>query len=445
MNYYNLRLFRSNLREARSSLLRICFDALILARMRSFLRMPHATSPPKRCRAIINAPVLLALSLAHLFGAPQPLSSQVGEDESMPSDYWHMPLASQGKAPVGWSELERSLAPEACGQCHIEQYEEWQTSLHAKAFSPGLVGQLLTYGAQQAAGCMQCHAPLAEQRQAFEVARARGDAHLPAAQGLAATGNSCAGCHLRRHRRFGPPQRDSDLTGQSDGEGAHGGVYRTAWFESSVFCGPCHQHPQAYAINGKPLENTLAEWQASSFSAESVTCQACHMPDRQHLWRGIHDPEMVASGLTARFSVSAGGAHFALTNSGVGHAFPTYITPRIEMRGMAIDSNGREVPETAVGYLIQRVVAFTDRGWVERSDTRLLPEQAATLTLPWQGYAKAKLWLEVSPDDFYDAQVYDALLTKLASDSAAAMLLARADRAAQAGNYRLFVTEVDRP
>ena len=388
------------------------------------------------------AAVALAVLLAIGFSR---FSSGGVSGASMPSDYWRLPLAPQGEAPDHWSAPERSLAPESCAECHADQYEQWRTSLHAGAFSPGLVGQLLTYDAGQISGCMQCHAPLAEQPRDFKAAREKGVAHLATGQGLAAAGVACGACHLRGHRRFGPPQRDTGATGQSDTDAPHGGVYRAAWFEESEFCAACHQFPQDYAVNGKPLENTVVEWQESPFAAEGVTCQTCHMPDRRHLWRGIHDPDMVAKGLTARFSATAEGARFTLTNSGVGHAFPTYVTPRVEMRAVALDDAGRPVPATAARHVIQRIVSSTARGWIELADSRLLPGEEASLFLPWQGYAKARLWLEVKPDDYYDNQVYDVLLAGLAPDSPSAALVARADRIARASSYRLFVTEIERP
>ena len=74
---------------------------------------------------------------------------------------------------------------------------------------------------------------------------------------------------------------------------------RTPACLSSEFCQSCHQFaPDGLALNGKLLENTYAEWKASRFAREGVQCQDCHMPDRRHLWRGIHDPAMVRSGLT---------------------------------------------------------------------------------------------------------------------------------------------------
>jgi hypothetical protein len=71
-----------------------------------------------------------------------------------------------------------------------------------------------------------------------------------------------------------------------------------------------------------------------------LVCQNCHMPDRRHHWRGIHDPDMVRSGLSVRHSVDAQGGRFEITNTGVGHAFPTYVTPKVIMHAVALDSAG---------------------------------------------------------------------------------------------------------
>lgn len=389
---------------------------------------------------------LLVLLVAPLAGGHvEAAGSYESAGVAVPSDYWTLPVPPQGDADPAWSDLERALAPEACATCHEERHAEWRTSLHAAAFSPGLVGQLVSMNPDGAGSCMKCHAPLSEQRADFTAALTAGTGHLPARQGLATRGVVCAACHVRGHRRFGPPQRGTGAIGRSDPDAPHGGVYRAAWFETSEFCAACHQFPQAFAVNGKPLQNTVAEWRASPFAAEGVTCQGCHMPGRRHLWRGIHDPEMVASGLTARFTATADEARFSLTNSGVGHAFPTYVTPQVEMRAVLIDARGQAVPGSAVQHVIQREVAVAGGKWVERRDSRLLPGETTILELPWQGYAGARMWLEVRPDHYYDTKVYNTLLAGLAPGTPAAELIARADGAAQVSTYRLFVTDVERP
>jgi len=387
----------------------------------------------------------LAITLAALLVAACSTeeSVQVGGADSLLIGYWDLPLAEQGDTPEGWSVLEQSLAPEDCGQCHPDQYRDWSTTLHSRAFSPGLVGQLVNYGFDDAASCMECHAPLVEQRVAFEMARVAGSAHMTRAQGIAATGNGCAGCHVRQHRRFGPPRREKAAEIVSDPP--HGGVHRTPYFESSGFCKVCHQFPQEMAINGKPLENTYVEWKASPQAAEGMSCQSCHMPDRRHLWRGIHDRDMTAGGLTPRFHTDGDRARFELTSSGVAHAFPTYATPKVMMRGVALDDDGEPRPDTEVSFVIQRKIESIDGEWVEHFDTRLMPGETATLEIKWQGSDRARMWLEVHPDDFYDHDVYDVLLETLPALSPAAALIADADRQAVANRYRLFETVLERP
>jgi hypothetical protein len=309
----------------------------------------------------------------------------------------------------------------------------------------GLVGQLLTFDAADTAECMRCHAPLAEQRAAFEAARTLGVAHVPERQGLAASGNGCGGCHLRRHRRLGPPQRGTGIAGTSGLSAPHGGVFRSAFFESSEFCSGCHQFPSELAINGKPLENTYAEWKASPQAAAGATCQSCHMADRRHLWRGIHDPATVASGLTPHIVADQVGVRFEITNSGVGHAFPTYVTPKVVMHAVAIDADGRPRLDTLVSHVIARHVSYDGARWSEESDTRLLPGQTASLELPWKGSMRIRAWLEVFPDDYYENAVYRELMETLPRGSEALHLIAQAKTDAAASQFRLFETELSRP
>jgi hypothetical protein len=357
--------------------------------------------------------------------------------DPLPPDYWRLPIPPQGEAPADWSPAERSLRPEACGTCHAEQYEAWRMSRHAHAFSPGLVGQLLTFDPSETALCLGCHAPLAEQRSAFLDRRGAGD------QVTADAGNSCAACHVRAHRRYGPPAAPDDQ--QPMAGTVHGGAVLSGDFERSEFCAACHQFPVSAAVNGKPLENTVAEWQASPFAQQGKTCQACHMPGRQHLWRGIHDPAMVAAGLTPIIAATDERVLFSLRSSNIGHAFPTYVTPKAAMHAVLLDDDGTPVEGGAATRLIQRVVEYGDQGWIERSDTRLAPGETATLSLPWGRYRRARIWLEIAPEDYYHAHVFPRLLAGLDPGSPATQELARADAGAAASGYRLFETDLVRP
>ncbi|RAU23904.1 hypothetical protein CU669_02195 [Paramagnetospirillum kuznetsovii] len=368
------------------------------------------------------------------------LSGAVGAEE-----YWTRPLKPQGKAPAAWSDLEASLDPRSCGACHPDKLAEWSGSLHAKAFSPGLVGQLLTFSKEETQDCLDCHAPLAEQAAAFEAARKTGKAHLSEAQGLAAAGNSCGGCHLRGHQRFGPPQRSTGALGPIKGDLPHGGFTGDADFERSEFCAACHQFAADQAINGKPLENTVAEWRASPQAAAGQNCQSCHMPDRQHLWRGIHDPVTTAAGLTPKVSADHDKARFAVTSTGVGHAFPTYVTPKVILHAVLLDGANKPKQGTEATYVIQRRVEFDGSDWHEISDTRLLPGQSAAVEINWRDATRAKVWLEVQPDDFYHSVTYAQLRRDLPKAGAAARLIAEADSRTRSTIYTLFAAEIARP
>lgn len=389
----------------------------------------------------------IAVSALSLLASAMVMAQSASETGYTPDadSYWHRPLAAQGTPPKNWTPLEQSLAPEDCGQCHIDKLTEWRSSRHAKAFSAGLVGQLLTFSAEDTALCLECHAPLAEQDKAFESARATGRAHVTHDQGLAAKGNSCGGCHVRHYARFGPPQRETKRVGHSIATEPHGGVFRTKLFESSAFCSACHQFPESLAINGKPLENTYIEWKASPQAAAGKTCQVCHMPDRQHLWRGIHDPAMVASGLEPKIVRTARSARFSIRNTGVGHAFPTYVTPKVVMNAVALDNEGREIPDSRRSRTIERSVRFDGNQWIEISDTRLMPGQSASLDIGWPKSGRIRVWLEVFPDNYYETQVYPSILAGAPRNSEAAKLIAMAKEDASHGSFRLFQSEVHIP
>jgi hypothetical protein len=358
--------------------------------------------------------------------------------------YWQLPLQPQGPAPATWATAEQMLLADACGRCHADQLAPWQKSIHSRALSPGLTGQLLNLDGNETAQCLECHASLDEQRQAFEAARSSGVAHLSDKQGLAAEGITCATCHVRNQTRFGPPRRDAAAAGPSVTPVPHGGATRSNYFQSSEFCAGCHQLPADGAVNGKPLQNTFAEWLTSSYAEKNMTCQSCHMPDRRHLWRGIHDQEMVASGLTPIFEAQPDKARFSITNTRVGHAFPTYVTPKVVLNAVGIGADGRIRPETLVTRVIARRVSFTNGQWQEASDTRLWPGQSMMVEVAWQDSDIVRAWLEVHPDDHYVSQVYPDLLAKLGSESAARLLLQRASDEAKRNAFRLFETDIKR-
>ncbi len=343
-------------------------------------------------------------------------------DPGLPDGYWDHPVASAGKPPSDWSALESNLHPEACAQCHEAQFALWKSSLHAHAYSSGMIGQFPDMGSEEGNNCLICHAPLASQRyrddrdmghslvqklahpEGFDRTGDPDQAALP----LRHSGVSCAVCHVRGWKRFGPPPKTSGAVGWQNGA-AHGGFTATKAFEQSQFCASCHQFPESMAINGKPLENTLSEWKQSPFSDKGVTCQQCHMPERRHEFRGIHDAEMVRKGVSFELVQRQHDAVFTMTSHWIGHAFPTYVTPKIVVSATAFDSAGQSLHQWQ--WEIVREVEY-DNGWKEIRDTRLMPgehRQFVAAGLP-AATSRVGFRVRVIPDHFYKG-VYIGLLS----------------------------------
>ncbi|MBM3267684.1 MAG: hypothetical protein FJZ01_08565, partial [Candidatus Sericytochromatia bacterium] len=286
--------------------------------------------------------------------------------------------------------------------------------------------QLAELGPREVRTCLACHAPLHEQ-QPFTGAGARNRAFDA---GLQHAGVACAACHMRGRVWHGPPRKAGHDPGIAwPEEMPHGEVVRTDLFEESRFCASCHQFaPDADAPGGKPLENTYEEWRASEFAARGVSCQACHMPDRAHRFRGIHDPATVAGGL--ELNLDASGA--TLRSVGVGHMFPTYATPRVVLALIGRDAAGK--PHLRREHAIARVVDFSTKPPRELSDTRLAPGRAVTIPLPAVGPgASYRAEVRVEPDFFYAGEFRRALAAP--HDPEVRKLLAEALRRATASPY----------
>jgi len=366
--------------------------------------------------AVRGAGVLLALGAlgAAAFADSVGPSALSGADREFLARHWRRPIAPQGPAPRTFSPLERSLAPESCGTCHPAQLADWKTTLHARSMGPGVLGQLVEMkrtDPDSARSCLTCHAPLAEQAEQIE--GPRGVAANPGFDaGLERQGLVCAACHVRQHERFGPPPRPDAQARQLPRSllPHNGAAFSTAYLRSE-FCSSCHQfEPTDLRLNGKLLENTYAEWKASPAARQGLQCQSCHMPDRRHLWRGIHDPDMVKSGVeislaTDRPRYRAGGevrATLTIRSIRVGHYFPTYVTPRIVVRGELLDAASAPVPGTVQERAIGRDVPLDLSR--EIADTRIPPGGRFTF-LYRQRLGSPGLSLRVTvtvyPDHFY--------------------------------------------
>lgn len=146
--------------------------------------------------------------------------------------------------------LEGAHGPKAadCGQCHIEQFREWQASSHAQSFvNPHFQAALSDGGGDS---CLGCHIP--------ETIRTNGESPAPRRYNRE-DGVSCIACHLNQGTMTGPEPESALFT-------PHPVVAQPAFFRNSGLCGSCHA-------------DTFADWQASRLAQPTIpTCQECHMP-----------------------------------------------------------------------------------------------------------------------------------------------------------------------
>jgi hypothetical protein len=236
-----------------------------------------------------------------------------------------------------------SLKAESCGTCHTEIYEEWKSSIHAKAFEDPFF-QAYWKKDRNIWVCLNCHTPLENQQPTLIKAIPRGRVEKavqepnlrydPAYQKEAIT---CAVCHVRDGVILGP---------YDDSVAPHPTKFDPA-FRTTQVCYRCHNvvsgPAQFYHVG--PC-GTYAEYEGKFFMQErGFICQTCHMPEvqrpvarggpirqgRRHLWRGGHDPEMVRQAVAVLVEADPPAPKpgqqvtftATLLNAGAGHKIPT--------------------------------------------------------------------------------------------------------------------------
>ncbi|WP_447973360.1 multiheme c-type cytochrome [Nitrospira sp. Kam-Ns4a] len=294
-----------------------------------------------------------------------------------------------------------SLRAEACGSCHREIYEEWKTSIHARAYTDPFF-QAYWRKDRNIWVCLNCHAPLDSQQPTVvqEIPRGRVEkaAQVPNPHydpDYQKEGISCAACHVRDGVILGP---------FDDSVAPHPTKFDPA-FRTTQLCYRCHNvvSGPAQFYNVGPC-GTYAEYEGKFFMQErGMICQSCHMPEverpvaeggplrhgRQHLWRGGHDPEMirraVAVQVDAEPSVPIPGQpiRFTLTliNAGAGHKLPTGDPDRhFTVEFLVKDAKGRVIAtqaETMGRWILWQPVIL------ELYDNRLLPLASRAYTFDY--------------------------------------------------------------
>lgn len=405
-----------------------------------------------------GAAALLLIALAAGGGAWWMVSSH---DQSRSAEaveaflerHWSKPLQPQGAPPDHFSPREASLAPQSCAECHAEQHRDWSGSLHSQTMDKGILWQARVLPPDQVKRCLDCHAPLAEQKallaQSLDWPEAPQDPPPEyVSPDLHRQGLVCAACHVRAHQRFGPPPGPGRPAGDTPGL-PHDGFVESTAFGDSRFCASCHQFPEdGPSLNGKLLENTLNEWRASRHAREGRQCQTCHMPERRHEWKGIHDPGMVRQALSGDIETDTDDpagvrVRAEVRNMGAGHYFPTYLVPRVRLQLVA---EGGARGERHV--LDEAIVSRETDIWLseEYSDTRLAPDAARVLegVLPESESTEWHLYVQVdvAPKEHYErmfAGVLDDSDVKLDPETRSILTAALAE--ARGTRYSLRLDE----
>jgi len=279
------------------------------------------------------------------------------------------PLFEQGLRPlrdVKPPPEVGSLSARECGGCHEAEYRQWAGSRHASAFTNTLF--TASFERQPRAWCVNCHAPLPEQRGPALGRGARKE------DPLLAEGVNCAACHVRGGEVL--TAREPDLAALS----AHP-MRREPKLATSEFCGGCHEfnvpvrdaHPFRYSDT--PMQETLSEWASSSAAARGVTCQGCHMPEGRHTFPGAHAPGLVAGALSVSFSREEGRLVAEVRSRDVGHRVPTG-DPFRRLRLRLCREPGCAEP-LATRWLMRRFSKRED-GWVLAADTTVPVETEST-------------------------------------------------------------------
>ena len=158
---------------------------------------------------------------------------------------------------------------------------------------------------------------------------------------------------------------------------------------------------------------------------------------------------MVKKGVEIRaepLSVAKGevAAQLEVANTGVGHYFPTYVTPKVVIRAVQLDARGNRLSATEQEFVIGRQVS-QDLSQ-EIADTRIAPDARASFDYrrPRHSSATTLAWeVQVQPDAFY-LEFYESLLRE-AAQGTGQPLIKQARDAASASPYLVFSRRLPLP
>lgn len=282
-----------------------------------------------------------------------------------------------------------SLKARDCGVCHIEIYQEWQESLHSKAY----IDPFFTAYHRKDKGdptCLVCHTPLENQAPVI-LSSESGQFHdLKSTpnprfdQELQQEGVTCASCHVKDGIIYGPYQ-------QASMNAPHPVAYDEK-FTSKQICSQCHEVPsKSLSLMNEGICSTGMESDSGIWAARGFICQDCHMsavtrplmagypprPGRKHLWPGGYSSKQLNKVFSFKAEQKKDELTITITNSGAGHKAPTGDPDRfIVLDFFWIDEAGKETQLESIEFkrqIIWQPVMFV---W---SDNRLAPGESTSI------------------------------------------------------------------
>jgi hypothetical protein len=260
-----------------------------------------------------------------------------------------------------------------CATCHTETYDSWSHTFHALAVIDPIFQEALKR-AEEISGpaarkiCLMCHSPTTNQTDDF-------DLEMP----ISREGVNCSFCHsltdldlrLQEGRFTNDPTRLFVDSGGRHIDGHH--LENHQLTTSSRFCAGCHEWVNPMGLK---LLTTYSEWRESSYAADGVTCQKCHMPEEPgkeeniegtktmrstnlHFQTGGHSQErlVAAAGLEVEARVDSEQivVEAIVTNLKAGHKLPTgNPTRKMKLHIDIFDREGQilDSQQKAYGHII---------------------------------------------------------------------------------------------
>ncbi|OEH84524.1 hypothetical protein BHU72_08415 [Desulfuribacillus stibiiarsenatis] len=267
--------------------------------------------------------------------------------------------------------------PTVCKTCHGDIYKAWEGSMHAYAWTSNFYQHDYQQGNSETNGgteffCGACHAPIAARTGLLPPADAS------KFDEVSHKGVSCDFCHtisdvLATHNMNSVSEPGNTKLGPNgDGQSGYHQIQGSQLYRSAEFCGACHNvdHP----TTNVGVITTFDEWQASSYAADGIVCQDCHMtptpgvaknpgkaaimgPNREHV--ATHYFE---GGSTYSFMQQGSDQHAQMASERLKAAATVDLDATRNDKGIELTVN---VTNVGAGHNIPTGVSYIRKMWLE--------------------------------------------------------------------------------